>query len=49
MNIKQEVLPTDRIENVASNNSSIVACVFVVAVTYLPNRCLAMVWDTHTG
>jgi hypothetical protein len=32
---------TGRIENDVSNNSSIVACVFVTAVTFLPNRCLA--------
>jgi hypothetical protein len=31
------------IENDASNNSSIVACVFVTAVTFLPNRCLATI------
>jgi hypothetical protein len=29
------------IENDASNNSSIVACVFVTAVTFLPSRCPA--------
>jgi hypothetical protein len=34
---------TDRIENDASNNSSIVACVFVVAITFLPSRCLAAI------
>jgi hypothetical protein len=32
---------TNRIENDAFNNSSIVACVFVAAVTSLPSRCLA--------
>jgi hypothetical protein len=32
---------TGNIENDASNNSSIVACVFVTAVTFLPSRCLA--------
>jgi hypothetical protein len=32
---------TDHIENDASNNSSIVACVFVTAVTFVPSRCLA--------
>jgi hypothetical protein len=32
---------TGHIENDASNNSSIVACVFVTAVTFLPSRCLA--------
>jgi hypothetical protein len=31
------------IENHASNNSSIVACVFVTAVTFLPSRCLATI------
>jgi hypothetical protein len=31
------------IENDASNNSSIVACVFVIAVTFLPSRCLATI------
>jgi hypothetical protein len=34
---------TGHIENEASNNSSIVACVFVTAVRFLPNRCLAMI------
>jgi hypothetical protein len=29
------------IENEASNNTSIVACVFVTAVKFLPSRCLA--------
>jgi hypothetical protein len=32
---------TDHIENYASNNSSIVAFVLVIAVTFLPSRCLA--------
>jgi hypothetical protein len=32
---------TESIENDFSNNSSIVACVFVAAVTFLPSRCLA--------
>jgi hypothetical protein len=32
---------TGRIENV-SNNSSVVACVFVAAVTFLPSRYLTM-------
>jgi hypothetical protein len=39
------------IENDASNNSSIVACVFVTAVTFLPSSCLATIGgytDTHT-
>jgi hypothetical protein len=42
---------TCHIENDASNNSSIVACVFVTAVKFLPSRCLATIWgytDTHT-
>jgi hypothetical protein len=30
-------------ENYASNNSSIVACVFVTVVTFLPSRCLATI------
>jgi hypothetical protein len=34
---------TDRIENDVSNNSSIVACVFVAAVTFLPSRYLATI------
>jgi hypothetical protein len=34
---------TDRIENGVSNKSSIVACVFVTAVTFLPSRCLATI------
>jgi hypothetical protein len=33
----------DRIENDMSNNSSIVACVFVVVVTILPSSCLATI------
>jgi hypothetical protein len=32
---------TGHIQNDASNNSSIVASVFVTAVTFLPSRCLA--------
>jgi hypothetical protein len=42
----------DRIENDASNNSSIVACVFVAAVTILLRHCLATIGEymyTHTG
>jgi hypothetical protein len=31
----------DSIENDASNNSCIVACVFVASVTFLPSRSLA--------
>jgi hypothetical protein len=42
---------TDRIENDASNNYFIVACVFVAAVAFLPSRCLAtiggMYIETH--
>jgi hypothetical protein len=34
---------TGHIENDSSNNSSIVACVFVTAVTFLPSRCLATI------
>jgi hypothetical protein len=34
---------TGHIENDESNNSSIVACVFVTAVTFLPSRCLATI------
>jgi hypothetical protein len=34
---------TGHIENNASNNSSIVSCVFVTAVTFLPSRCLARI------
>jgi hypothetical protein len=33
----------DCIENDVSNNSSIVACVFVTAVTFLPSRCLVKI------
>jgi hypothetical protein len=33
--------------NDVSNNSSIVACVFVAAVTFLPSRYLATMGDTH--
>jgi hypothetical protein len=32
-----------QIENDASNNSSVVACLFVTAVTFLPSRCLAII------
>jgi hypothetical protein len=39
----------DRIENDASNNSSIVAYVYVAAVTFLSNRCLAAYTYRHTG
>jgi hypothetical protein len=34
---------TGHIENDASNNSSIVACLFVTAVTFLEKRCLATI------
>jgi hypothetical protein len=34
---------TGHIEKDASNNSSIVACVFVTAVTFIPSRCLATI------
>jgi hypothetical protein len=34
---------TDLIENDASNNPFIVACVFVAAVKFLPRGCLATV------
>jgi FlaG/FlaF family flagellin (archaellin) len=33
----------DRIENDASNNSPIVACVLVAAVTFVLSRCLATI------
>jgi hypothetical protein len=36
------------IENDESNNSSIVACVFVAAVTFLPSRCLSTYTYRHT-
>jgi hypothetical protein len=51
---------TGHIENDASKNSSIVACVFVTAVTFLsshflatiggflPSRCLSMIRGIHT-
>jgi hypothetical protein len=38
----------DRTGNDASNNSSVVACVFVSAVASLPSRCLATIGNTHT-
>jgi hypothetical protein len=34
---------TGHIENDESSNSSIVACVFVTAVTFLPSRCLGTI------
>jgi hypothetical protein len=40
---------TDRIENDASNNYPVVACLFVAAETCLPSHCLATIrWDTHS-
>jgi hypothetical protein len=33
----------DRVENVASKNSSIVASVFVAAATFLPSRCISRI------
>jgi hypothetical protein len=33
----------DHTQKEASNNSSVVACVFVTAVTFLPSRCLAAI------
>jgi hypothetical protein len=38
---------TGHIENDASKNSSIIACVFVTAVTFLPSRCLAMIGEFY--
>jgi hypothetical protein len=38
---------TDRIENNVSNNSSIVVCVFIAAVTFLLSHCLATIRE-HT-
>jgi hypothetical protein len=36
---------TGHVENDASNNSSVVACVFVTAVRFLPSRCLATIGE----
>jgi hypothetical protein len=36
---------TDRLDNDASNNSSIVACVFIAAVIFQPSSCLAMIGE----
>jgi hypothetical protein len=36
---------TGQIENDASNNSSIVACVFVTAVIFLPSCCVATIGE----
>jgi hypothetical protein len=38
----------DNIEKDAPNNSTIVACVFVVAVTFLLRRCLVTIEGIHT-
>jgi hypothetical protein len=38
----------DRIEKNSSNNSYIVACVLVPAVTVLTSRCLAKIGDAYT-
>jgi hypothetical protein len=38
---------TDRKESGVSNNSSIVACLFVAVVTCLPTRCLAPNKEIH--
>jgi hypothetical protein len=38
---------TGHIENDASNISSIVACVFVTAVNFLPSHCLATIRDFY--
>jgi hypothetical protein len=38
---------TGHIENDAFNNSSIVACVFVIAVMFLPSRFLATIGDFY--
>jgi hypothetical protein len=53
-NIEQQVLgrkrereDTDPKKTDASNNSSIVAYVFVAPVTILPSRYLATIGDTH--
>jgi hypothetical protein len=34
---------TSHIQNDASNNSSIIACVFITSVTFLPSRCLVTI------
>jgi hypothetical protein len=39
--ISMSCVPADVLPNHASNNSSVVACVFVTAVTFLPSRCPA--------
>jgi hypothetical protein len=38
---------TGHIENEVSNNSFIVACVFVTAVTFLASRCIATIRDFY--
>jgi hypothetical protein len=37
----------DRIENDASNNSSVYTCVVVAAITFLLSSCLQTIVDTH--
>jgi hypothetical protein len=37
----------DRIENDVSSNCSIVLCVFVTAVTFLPSLCLPTIGDFY--
>jgi hypothetical protein len=37
----------DPIENDTSNNSFIVACVFIAKITFLRDRCLATVGGLH--
>jgi hypothetical protein len=39
----------DRVENDSSNNFSVVACVFVALVTFLPSRCLTAIGDIRVG
>jgi hypothetical protein len=38
---------TGHVKNDVSNSSSIVACVFVTAVTFLPSHCLATTGDFY--
>jgi hypothetical protein len=40
---------TNRTENDVSNKSSVFACVFVTAVTFLPSRCLATIGGYSYG
>jgi hypothetical protein len=37
----------DRMENNSSNNSSIVSCIFVAAVTFLPSNGKGILIQTH--